>query len=121
MAAVLNHAGSIEKITFFMEECKRMGLKVLGPDINESKKGFAVNKKGEIRVGLGGLKGVGEAAVESITIERSQNGSYKDIFDMIKRINQRTVNKKTLENLAYAGAFDCFKEMHRAQYFNIPQ
>ncbi|HEX3934532.1 MAG TPA: DNA polymerase III subunit alpha, partial [Puia sp.] len=64
MAAVLNHAGSIEKITFFMEECKRMGLKVLGPDINESKKGFAVNQKGEIRVGLGGLKGVGEAAVE---------------------------------------------------------
>ena len=66
MAAVLNHAGSIEKITFFMEECKRMGLKVLGPDINESLKSFAVNSKGEIRIGLGGLKGVGEAAVESI-------------------------------------------------------
>ena len=66
MAAVLNHSGSIEKITFFMEECKRMGLKVLGPDINESKKGFAVNEKGQIRVGLGGLKGVGEVAVESL-------------------------------------------------------
>ena len=65
MAAVLNHAGSIEKITFFMEECKRMGLKVLGPDINESKKGFSVNQNGEIRVGLGGLKGVGEAAVQA--------------------------------------------------------
>src|SRR5678809_1099001 len=70
MAAVLNHAGSIEKITFFMEECKRMGLKVLGPDINESLNGFAVNKAGEIRFGLGGLKGVGEAAVENIIAER---------------------------------------------------
>ncbi|HLZ86226.1 MAG TPA: DNA polymerase III subunit alpha [Puia sp.] len=117
MAAVLNHAGSIEKITFFMEECKRMGLKVLGPDINESKKGFAVNQNGEIRVGLGGLKGVGEAAVEGIISERSKDGNFTSIFDMIKRINQRTVNKKTLENLAYAGSFDCFREMHRAQYF----
>ncbi len=66
MAAVLNHAGSIDKITFFMEECKRMGLKVLGPDVNESQKGFAVNKKGEIRFGFSGMKGVGEAAVEGI-------------------------------------------------------
>jgi len=120
MAAVLNHAGSIEKITFFMEECKRMGLKVLGPDINESKKGFAVNQRGEVRVGLGGLKGVGEAAVESVIEERAKNGAYTTIFNMIKRINQRTVNKKTLESLAYAGAFDCFKEMHRAQYFFMP-
>ncbi|HWC53857.1 MAG TPA: DNA polymerase III subunit alpha [Chitinophagaceae bacterium] len=120
MAAVLNHAGSIEKITFFMEECKRMGLKVLGPDINESHKGFAVNKAGEIRFGLGGLKGVGEAAVESIIEERNKNGHFKTIFDLIKRINQRTVNKKTLESLAYAGAFDCFPELHRAQYFYTP-
>jgi DNA polymerase-3 subunit alpha len=121
MASVLNHAGSIEKITFFMEECKRMGLKVLGPDVNESKKGFAVNSRGEIRVGLGGLKGVGEAAVEAIIDERQKNGGFRTIFDMIKRINQRMVNKKTLESLAYAGAFDCFKEMHRAQYFHLPQ
>jgi DNA polymerase-3 subunit alpha len=120
MAAVLNHAGSIEKITFFMEECKRMGLKVLGPDANESKKGFAVNQRGEIRVGLGGLKGVGEAAVEGIIEERTKAGNFASIFDMIKRINQRTVNKKTLESLAYAGAFDCFPELHRAQYFHIP-
>ncbi len=76
MAAVLNHAGNIEKITFFMEECKRMGLKVLGPDINESKKGFAVNQRGEIRVGLGGLKGVGEAAVEGIIEERTQGRHF---------------------------------------------
>ncbi len=120
MAAVLNHAGSIEKITFFMEECKRMGLKVLGPDINESKKGFSVNQKGEIRVGLGGLKGVGEAAVEGIIAERTKDGSFSTIFDMIKRINQRTVNKKTLESLAYAGSFDCFAGLHRAQYFFMP-
>ncbi|QEC45305.1 DNA polymerase III subunit alpha [Pseudobacter ginsenosidimutans] len=120
MAAVLNNAGNIEKITFFMEECKRMGLKVLGPDINESKKGFAVNKAGDIRFGLGGLKGVGEAAVDSIIAERTEKGPYSSIFDMAKRVNQRTVNKKTLESLVYAGAFDCFPELHRAQYFTIP-
>ncbi len=119
MAAVLNHAGSIEKITFFMEECKRMGIKVLGPDINESKNGFAVNQKGEIRFGLGGLKGVGEAAVENIIEEREKKGLYQNIFDFIKRINQRSVNKKTLESLVYAGAFDCFPEHHRAQFFYV--
>jgi DNA polymerase III subunit alpha len=121
MAAVLNNAGSIEKTTFFMEECKRMGVKVLGPDINESLKGFAVNSKGEIRFGLGGLKGVGEAAIESIIEERNKKGSFINIFDFIKRVNQRSVNKKTLESLAYAGGFDCFPDMHRAQYFYIPQ
>jgi DNA polymerase-3 subunit alpha len=119
MAAVLNHAGSIEKITFFMEECKRMGLTVLGPDINESQKGFAVNKKGEIRFGFSGMKGVGEAALENIIEEREKRGAFSSIYDLIKRVNQRTVNKKSLESLAYAGAFDCFKNMHRAQYFFI--
>lgn len=121
MSAVLNNAGSIDKITFFMEECKRMGIKVLGPDINESLKGFAVNKAGEIRFGLGGLKGVGEAAVENIIEERGKSGAFNDIFDFIKRINQRAVNKKTLESLAYAGAFDCFPAMHRAQYFTVAE
>ncbi|MFM6937859.1 MAG: DNA polymerase III subunit alpha, partial [Aquirufa sp.] len=116
MAAVLNNAGNIEKITFFMEECKRMGLNVLGPDVNESKKGFAVSKSGVIRFGLGGLKGVGEAAVESLIEERVKNGAFESVFDMIKRVNQRTVNKRTLESLIYAGAFECFKEFHRAQY-----
>ncbi|WP_207510803.1 DNA polymerase III subunit alpha [Longitalea luteola] len=120
MAAVLNNAGNIEKITFFMEECKRMGINCLGPDINESKKGFSVNKNGDIRFGLGGLKGVGEAAVESLIDEREKNGPYQSVFDMIKRVNQRTVNKKTLESLVYAGAFDCFTELHRAQYFFTP-
>lgn len=120
MAAVLNHAGSIEKITFFMEECKRMGLKVLGPDINESQSGFAVNDKGEIRFGFSGLKGVGEAAIINIIEERGKHGKYQSVFDMIKRVNQRCVNKKSLESLVYAGAFDCFKEYTRAQYFYQP-
>ena len=119
MAAVLNHAGSIEKITFFMEECKRMGLTVLGPDVNESQKGFAVNKKGEIRFGFSGMKGVGEAALENIIEEREKRGSFSSIYDLIKRVNQRTVNKKSLESLAYSGAFDCFKNAHRAQYFYV--
>ena len=117
MAAVLNHSGTIEKITFFMEECKSRGIKVLGPDVNESQKGFAVNKKGEIRFGFSGMKGVGDAALEAIIEERQKRGIYHSIFDLIKRVNQRTVNKKSLESLAYAGAFDCFKESHRAQYF----
>lgn len=119
MSAVLNHAGAIEKITFFMEECKRMGIKVLGPDINESLKGFAVNQKGEIRFGLGGLKGVGDAAVDNIIAEREKNGWYTDMFDFIKRVLQKNVNKKSLESLAYSGAFDCFTTYHRAQYFHI--
>lgn len=117
MAAVLNHAGSIEKITFFMEECKKMGLTVLGPDINESQNGFAVNKNGEIRFGFSGLKGVGENAIENIIEERGKHGPYKSIFDLTKRVVQRSVNRKSLESLIYAGAFDCFKEFTRAQYF----
>jgi DNA polymerase-3 subunit alpha len=117
MSAVLNNAGSIEKITFFMEESQRMGIKVLGPDINESLSGFAVNKEGIIRMGLGGLKGVGEAAVENI-IEERKNGSFPNIFDFIKRVNQRSVNKRSIESLIYAGAFDSFTTLHRAQYFH---
>lgn len=119
MAAVLNHAGSIEKITWFMEECKRMGLTVLGPDINESLKGFAVNSKGEIRIGLGGLKGVGEAAVEAIIAERRRQGAFVSVFDLVKRVNQRTVNKKSLECLALSGAFDFDPSLHRGQYFHL--
>ena len=121
MSAVLNHQGSIDKITFFMAECKKMNITVLGPDINESLKGFSPNKKGEIRFGLGGLKGVGEAAISNIIDERLKHGNYKDIFDFITRINQRTVNKKTLESLAYSGAFDCFTDLHRAQYFHVAE
>ncbi|RPD41918.1 DNA polymerase III subunit alpha [Chitinophaga barathri] len=118
MAAVLNNASNLEKITFFMEECKRMGLDVLPPDVNESFKGFAVNKRGQVRFGLAGLKGVGEAAIENIIEEREKGGAYANIFDMIKRVNQRAVNKKSLEALAMSGALDCFPALHRAQYFH---
>lgn len=114
MAAVLNNQGALDKITFFMEECGRMGIEVLGPDINESLKGFAVNKKGVIRFGLGALKGVGEAAVDEIVSEREENGLFKDMFDLITRVNQRTVNRRSLESLALGGAFDCFEDVHRA-------
>jgi DNA polymerase-3 subunit alpha len=103
-----------------MEECKRMGLMVLGPDINESQNGFAVNKKGEIRFGFSGLKGVGENAIENIIEERDKLGFFKDIFDLVKRVNLRSVSKKSLESLIYSGAFDCFKDFHRAQYFFTP-
>jgi DNA polymerase-3 subunit alpha len=100
-----------------MEECKSMGLKVLGPDINESQSGFAVNKKGEIRFGFSGLKGVGEAAIDNIIEERGKSGHFKDIFDLVKRSNLKSVNKKSVESLIHSGAFDCFKDMHRAQFF----
>ncbi|HVI48788.1 MAG TPA: DNA polymerase III subunit alpha [Chitinophaga sp.] len=121
MAAVLNCASNIEKITFFMEESKRMGIDVLPPDVNESLKGFAVNKQGQVRFGLGGLKGVGEAAVENLLEERKKSGNYDTIFDFIKRVNQRAVNKKSLEALVMSGAFDCFPALHRAQYFHKPE
>lgn len=119
MSALLtNNQSNIDKVTFFMEECKRMGIPVLGPDVNESQVNFSVNKKGEIRFGLGAIKGVGEAAVQSLIEEREANGPFTGIFDLTKRVNLRTVNKKTLEGLAYAGAFDSFANIHRAQYFH---
>ncbi|MDX1912209.1 MAG: OB-fold nucleic acid binding domain-containing protein, partial [Saprospiraceae bacterium] len=109
MAAVLTHSQSnIEKITFFLEECKRMGLAVKGPDVNESLVNFSVNKKGEIRYGMGAVKGVGEAAVEILIDERKKNGPFRDVFDFMRRINLRTVNKRVMESLVYAGAFDSF-------------
>lgn len=120
MAAVLNNQGNIEKIKFYMEECQRMGLQVLGPDVNESLKGFAVAKENVVRFGLNAIKGVGEAAVEDIITEREANGNFDSIFDFIKRVNQRTVNKKSMESLALAGALDCFTQLHRAQYFYTP-
>lgn len=104
-----------------MEESKRMGIPVLGPDINESGHNFTVNAKGEIRFGLAGLKGVGESAVDHIVSEREANGPYSSIFDMMQRINLRAVNKKSMECLAMSGAFDCFQELHRAQYFFRPE
>ena len=119
MASVLsNNMNQITSVTFFMDECKRMGLDVLGPSVNESMGDFFVNEKGQIRFGLNAIKGTGGAAVGDIIQEREQNGPFLDFFDFAKRVNLRTVNKKTFESLAYAGALDCFEEIHRAQYFH---
>ncbi|MDP2424030.1 MAG: DNA polymerase III subunit alpha, partial [Bacteroidales bacterium] len=118
MAAVLTHnLSDIKKITYFIDECRRMDIAVLGPDINESELNFTVNKKGEIRFGLAAVKGVGEGGVQEIITDRDTNGPFANVFDLAKRINLRSVNRRTFEALAFAGAFDCFSNMHRAQYF----
>ncbi len=118
MSALLtNNQGNIDKITFFMEECRRMGVPVKGPDINESDVKFAVNDKGEIRYALSAIKGVGDAAVEAIVAERKANGNYKSIYDLTRRVSSRASGRKALEALGYAGAFDSFANYHRAQYF----
>ena len=117
MASVLSHnQNNIDKITFFMDECRRMGIKVLGPDINHSSTSFTVNEKDEILFGLGAIKGTGDAAVEAIIVEREENGAYADIFDFASRVNLRTANKKTFESLAMSGAFDGIGDIHRRQY-----
>lgn len=122
MAAVLsNNMNDIKSVTFFMEECHRMGIPVLGPDVNESDSDFAVNDQGQIRFALSAIKGTGDAAVRSIVAERTDNGQFKDFFDFATRINLRSVNKKTFESLAMAGAFDCFSEYHRRQYLDAPE
>ncbi len=116
MAAVLtNNMSDIKKISIFMEECKRIGVAVLPPDVNESEFKFVVNAKGEIKFGLGAVKGVGENAVEHIVLQR-KNGLYKSIFGLMKRMDTGHVGKKALESLAYSGAFDGFG-LHRSQYF----
>ncbi|WP_397321376.1 DNA polymerase III subunit alpha [Pedobacter foliorum] len=119
MAAVLsNNMSDIKQVAFFMEECKQMGVPVLGPDVNESGIKFSVNPQGEIRFGLSGIKGVGDKAVESIIVDRNEHGMYKDVHDFAKRSNTRTVNKKAYESFVYSGAFDGFG-YHRAQYFFV--
>lgn len=119
MAAVLsNNMNDIKQVTFFMEECKRMKLDVLGPDVNESYYKFSVNKNGAVRFGMGAIKGVGHGAVKTIVENRKSDGHYRSIFDLAKRIDLRAANKKAFENLALAGGFDCFAKTHRAQYFH---
>ena len=118
MAAVLsNNMREIKTVAFFMEECRRMGIPVLSPDVNESYYKFAVNDKGEIRFGMGAIKNVGEGAVASIVEERKKNGAYKSLFDLVKRVNLQAVNKRAIEGLALGGGFDSFSDVHRAQYF----
>ncbi|MCZ8196176.1 MAG: DNA polymerase III subunit alpha [Flavobacterium sp.] len=119
MAAVLsNNMNDIKQVSFFMEECKRMGLKVLGPDVNESYYKFTVNNEYAVRFGMGAVKGVGANAVDTI-VQNRKDAPYKSIFDLAKKIDLRAANKKAFESLAYAGGFDCFPETHRAQYFHI--
>ncbi len=118
MAAVLsNNMNDIKQVTFFMEECRRMGLQVMGPDVNESFYKFAVNDDQAIRFGMGAIKGVGKAAVETIIANRKE-GKYQSVFDLVKRVDLRAANKKALENLVLAGGFNSFDSTHRAQYFN---
>ena len=118
MAANLTVAkDDIKDVTKFMDECKSMKISVLAPDVNESEMNFTVNSKGDVRFGLGGVKGVGEGAVEAIIREREKNGKYKDIFDFLERVNLQACNRKTVESLALAGAFDCFDGLYREQIF----
>ena len=118
MAAVLsNNMNDIKQVTFFMEECRRMGLNVLGPDVNESFYKFTVNDQQAIRFGMGAIKGVGRGAVETI-IEHRKDARYTSVFDLTKRIDLRAANKKAIENLTLAGGLDSFGSYHRAQYFN---
>lgn len=120
MASVLNHNKSdISKINFYLQEAKRMKIDVLGPDINESNIKFAVNTKGQIRFGLSALKGVGEGPVEEIVKERKENGHFQDVYDMMRRLNLRSVNKKCIDSLVLGGALDSFGSINRAQYFEI--
>ena len=116
MAAVLSRAGDITDVTKLMDECKAMGINVLGPDVNESVPRFGVNAKGDIRFGMASVKGVGENAVSAIVSERNANGPYKSIFDFVQRVNLSACNRKNIENLALAGAFDCFPEIRREQF-----
>ncbi|HNF69984.1 MAG TPA: DNA polymerase III subunit alpha, partial [Chitinophagales bacterium] len=119
MSAVLTHnQGNIDKVSFFMDECRRMGVPVLPPDVNESDLNFAVNKNGQIRFGMSAIKGVGESAVIELINERKKDGAFNSLFDLTRRVSLRSVNKKTFEALVYAGAFDSFG-LNRSQYFEL--
>ena len=118
MAAVLSsNLNDVEKLSKYMDECRSMGIEVLGPNINESYKNFSATRDGRIRFGLAGIKGVGGGCVDSIVEERDKNGAYKDIFDFVQRIDQRACNRKALESMALAGAFDDFKDIKREDFF----
>jgi DNA polymerase-3 subunit alpha len=120
MAAVLSrNISDIKKITQFMNECRRMGLSVLGPDVNESRIKFAVNAEGNIRFGLGAIKGLGAAAASRIIQERDENGAFADIYALVERVDLQAVNKKSLEALAGSGALDSLGDIMRGQYFGV--
>lgn len=121
MAANLTRSkDNISDITKFMDECKRMGIKVLIPDVNESEHDFVSNKEGNIRFGLAGIKGIGMGAVDAIIKERDTNGKYQNIYDFVERVNLTACGKKAIETLAMAGSFDCFPEVCR-ENFMLPE
>jgi len=117
MAAIMTRRrDQITEITKLMDECRQMGIATLGPDVNESFEKFGVNKKGEIRFGLGAIKGMGESAAQAIISEREKNGPYKSVFNFVERVNLSNVNRKALESLALSGGFDGFG-IRRENYF----
>ncbi len=117
MAAVMSRSKDIADVTKLMDECKAMNIRVLGPDVNESNLKFTVNKDGDIRFGLGAVKGVGETAVQSIIDERQKNGPYANVFDLVQRVNLNACNRRAMESMALAGALDSFADLKREQYF----
>ena len=120
MAAVLSsNLNDVDKLSKYMDECRSMGIEVLGPNINESYQSFSATHDGRIRFGLAGIKGVGVSCVDAIVAERNKNGNYKDIFDFVQRLNQGACNRKALESMALAGAFDDFKEIKREDFFEV--
>lgn len=118
MAAVLSrNLADIKSVTAYMTECKHMGISVLAPDVNESVVNFSSNKSGDIRFGLAAVKGVGEVAVRSIIDERNSGGPFKNIYDFVERVNFNVINRKCMENIAYAGGFDSLIDFHRSKFF----
>jgi len=119
MAAVMSrNLDNITEITKLMDECKAMGIETLGPDVNESRHKFSVNKEGAIRFGLAAIKGMGSSAAEAIISERDSNGPYKDLFDVVKRVNLSAVNRKAVESLVLSGGLDSF-DIARERYFAL--
>ena len=120
MSAMLtNEQNDITQLSFYTDECKRMGIKIIAPNVNESNYDFDANEKGEIVYGLGGIKGLGLSAATNILQTREKHGKFKDIFDFAESIELKTVNKKSLESLTLSGAFDCFENTHRRQYLYV--
>ena len=120
MAALLSrNLSDIKKISFFMDECKRMGTAVKGPDVNRSRHHFSVDSEGDVRFGMGGIKGLGANAVQAIIDERKKEGNFKDIYDFVERVPLQTVNKKNIECLAYAGALDSLVTFPRSAFFAL--
>ena len=118
MAGIMSRSlDNIADITKFMDECRSMGIPTLGPDVNESRQKFSVNKNGEIRFGISAIKGVGGAAASAIISERDKNGPYTSIFDFIQRVNLGAVNRKCVESLVLSGGFDSFGTIRREDFF----